>query len=176
MSALTMMVQFKQQLMLAWIARTEQERRFLGVGAALVLLALVYSILVAPALSGRARLRQDLPQLRQQQAQLQALALEAGELARAPQPQVVPMTRESLTASLAARSITPQSLSMTGEYAKLQLSAVSFANLVSWLDAQRREHRITVQDASITAEGAPGQVGASLTLHQDAGAAGFGTR
>jgi general secretion pathway protein M len=46
---------------------------------------------------------------------------------------------------------------MTGEYAKLQLNGVSFANLVAWLDAQRRENRIAVQDAAITALAAPGR-------------------
>ncbi len=62
---------------------------------------------------------------------------------------------------------------MTGDYAKLQLKDVSFANLVTWLDAQRRESRIGVQDATVTAVNDAGQVDAVLTMHQanaDAGA------
>ena len=37
-------------------------------------------------------------------------------------------------------------------------------------DAQRREGRISVQEAAITAQGGAGQVDATLTLRQDAGA------
>ncbi|NML60266.1 type II secretion system protein M [Massilia sp. RP-1-19] len=161
----------KERLAVYWLARTEQERTYLTVGGAVVLATLIYMIFIDPALTGRTELRQKLPELRQEAAELQALALEASQLAARPVPQPAPMTRESLSAGLAARSITPQSLTMTGEYAKLQLSNVSFANLVMWLDAQRRENRISVQDMTATAQGAPGQVDASLTLHQGSGTA-----
>ncbi len=170
MSAASSFGQFKERLAVYWLARTEQERKYLTAGAAVVVLALVYMLFIDPALTGRAQLRKDLPQLRQQAAQMRALALEAGELARQPAPQVVPMTREGLTASLAARSMTPQSLTMTGDYAKLQLNGVSFANLVAWLDSERREHRVLVQDAAITAQTPEGQVDALLTLRQNTGA------
>lgn len=154
-----------------WGARTEQERKFLSIGAGVVLLALAYSLLLAPALEGRASLRAALPQLRQQAAQLQGLAQEAQALAAQPAPQVTPMTREMLAASLATRGITAASLAMTGDYAKLQLANVSFANLVAWLDAARRENRISVQDATITGLATAGQVDATLTLRQNSGAA-----
>jgi general secretion pathway protein M len=170
MSAASNIGQLRERLAVVWLARTEQERKFLAIGAGVALVALVYLLFVSPALSGRAQLEKDLPQLRQQAAQLRAMALEAGELARQPVAQVAPMTRESLTASLVALGITAQSLTMTGEYARVQLGGVSFANLVTWLDAQRRENRISVQDAAISAQTAAGQVDATLTLHQDAGA------
>jgi general secretion pathway protein M len=154
-----------------WMARTEQERRTLSIGAAVLLLALAWLVLVAPALEGRASLRRALPQLRQQAAQLRALADEAHNLAAAPVPQVAPMTREALQASLAARGINPASLTLTGEYAKLQLNNVSFANLMAWLDAERRESRLGVQDATVTALATAGQVDANLTLRQQTAAA-----
>jgi general secretion pathway protein M len=158
--------QIKEQVALAWLARTEQERRFLSAGGAVVLLALLYLIFVAPALNGRAQLNKDLPRLRQDAALMQALAIDAAQLAHLPPVQLVPMSKESLTASLAARSIVPVSLSMTGDYAKLQLKDASFANLVTWLDAQRRENRISVQDATVNAVNDAGQVDAVLTLRQ----------
>lgn len=170
MNAASSIAQWKERLALAWLARTEQERKYLAVGGALAALALVYALFVAPALAGKAQLEKDLPLLRTQNAQLRAMALEAGELARQPVVQVTPMTRESLTASLAALSITPQSVTITGEFARLQLSGVSFANLVAWLDAQRRENRIAAQESTVTALAAPGQVDATLTLRQDTGA------
>jgi general secretion pathway protein M len=170
MSAANSFAQWKEKLALAWLARTEQERKYLAIGAAVAALVLVYALFIAPALAAKARLEKELPQLRTQNAQLRAMALEAGELARQPVVQVTPMTRESLVASLAALSITPGSVTMTGEYARLQLAGVSFANLVTWLDAQRRENHITVQESTVTALAVPGQVDASLTLRQDTGA------
>jgi general secretion pathway protein M len=162
--------QLRARALAYWVARTDQERKFLTVGAAVLAVTLGYLILIAPALEGRAQLRRSLPQLRQQAAQLQALAQEATALNGQPAPQVAPMTREALSSSLGTRGLTAQSLSMTGEYAKLQLNNASFANLVMWLDAQRRENRVAVQDAVITALPAAGQVDASLTLHQNTGA------
>jgi general secretion pathway protein M len=161
--------QWRERALAWWIARTEQERRYLSVGALVVVLALVYAVLVAPALEGRAQLRRALPQLRQQAAQLKELAAEASQLAAQPVPQVVPMTREALVASLGTRGLTAASLSLTGEYAKLQFNGVSFANLVTWLDAQRRENRVAVQDAAFSALAQAGQVDATLTLRQNTG-------
>jgi general secretion pathway protein M len=162
----------RERALAYWLARSDQERKYLAVGGAVVLLALGWLLLVSPAVDGRAQLRRSLPQLRQQAAQLQALAQEATKLNSQPLPQVAPMSRETLAASLSARGLTPQSLSQTGEYAKLQLNNVAFANLVTWLDAQRRENRIAVQDAVVTALPTAGQVDANLTLHQNAGAPG----
>jgi general secretion pathway protein M len=149
-----------------WMARTEQERKTLSIGAGVLLVAFAYLVLVAPAFEGRAELRKQLPQLRQQAAQMRALADEARNLQGQPVPQVAPMSREALLASLTARGINPASLAMTGNFAKLQLNNVSFANLMAWLDAQRRENRIMVQDASVTGLPVAGQVDASLTLRQ----------
>jgi general secretion pathway protein M len=164
--------QARSRALAYWIARNEQERRTLSIGAGVLLLALAYLVLIAPAAEGRAELRRQLPQLRQQAAQLRALADEARTLAATPVPQVAPMAREPLLASLSARGITPASLSLTGEYAKLQLNNVSFANLMAWLDAERRESRVMVQDAGFTALPTAGQVDANLTLRQaSAGAA-----
>jgi len=169
-------VQLRERVLAYWIARTEQERKFLAIGGAVALVALVYLVLVAPALEGRAKLRAALPQLHQQDAQLKALAAEAAALAAQPAPQVAPMTREALTASLATRGLNAASLTLTGEYAKLQLNGVAFANLVAWLDAQRRENRVALQDGAFAALAQPGQVDATLTLHQNAGAGPAGAQ
>lgn len=154
-----------------WIARTEQERKFLLAGGAVAALALFYLVLLEPALEGREQLRRSLPELRQQAAQLEALAGEARAVASAPATAVTPLTREALAASMSARGIKPASLSVSGEYTKVQISNVSFANLMAWLDAQRRESRLMVQDAQFSAQGALGQVDATLTLRQSGGPA-----
>lgn len=149
-----------------WLARTDQERKFLTVGGIVALVALVYGLLLAPAIEGRDSLRRSLPALRQQAAQLQTMAAEAQTLAANPAPQVPPMSPDALNTSMAQRGLKAGSVTMTGEYAKVQFNGVSFANLVSWLDAQRRENRVQVQDATFTALAAVGQVDATLTLRQ----------
>jgi general secretion pathway protein M len=160
----------RERALAYWLARTDQERKFLAFGGAIAGVALVYALLLAPALEGREELRRSLPNLRQQAAQLQAMAAEASTLANTPAAPAPPMTRESLMASMTQRSLSAGSITMTGEYAKVQFNNVSFANLVSWLDAQRRENRIQVQDAVFTALPAVGQVDATLTLRQNNGA------
>ena len=161
----------RERVLAYWLARTDQERKFLAAGAAIVLVSLVYALLLAPALEGRASLQRSLPALRQQAAQLQTLAAEATTLSANPAPPAPPMTREALMASMGQRGLTAGSVTMTGEYAKVQFNGVSFANLVGWLDAQRRENRIQVQDGAFTALAAVGQVDATLTLRQTTGAA-----
>jgi general secretion pathway protein M len=157
---------YRERALAWWLSRTDQERKFLAVGGAVVLVSLVYALALAPAIEGRDTLRRSLPNLRQLAAELQTLAAEAQGLAATPAPQVPPMTSEALTASMAQRGLKAGSITMTGEYAKVQLNGVSFANLVSWLDAQRRENRVQVQDAVFTALAAVGQVDATLTLRQ----------
>jgi len=151
-----------------WQARTEQERQFLAVGGVVVGLALFYALLIGPALDGRTKLRKELPELRQQAAELQALALEAAALRGQSTIAPAPMTRDSLNAGLVARGLAPQSLAITGEYAKAQFNNVPFAGLVAWLDAIRTESRIAVFDANISAQDSAGMVNATLTLHQGA--------
>jgi general secretion pathway protein M len=171
MSIATTVAQYRERFNALWLARTEQERRFLAIGGGVVLLAVLYLLLVDPAVEGRARLRRALPGLHQQAAELQAMAQEARTLAQAPSTPVAPLTREAVTASLGSRGLTAQSLSMTGEYIKVQLNNASFASLAAWLDEQRHANRVLVQDAVVTALPAVGQVDANLTLRQNTGAA-----
>ena len=159
MSIATTFAQYRERATALWLARTEQERRFLAAGGAVVLAALLYLLLVDPAIEGRAQLRRQLPQLRQQ----------ASTLAQAPETHVVPLTRETVSSGLSGRGLNPESLSVNGEYIKLQLNNVAFANLATWLDEQRRANRLLVQDAVVTSLPAAGQVDASLTLRQNTG-------
>jgi general secretion pathway protein M len=152
-----------------WNERSEQERRMLAIGGAVVGLALVYSIFVAPALDGREKLAKALPQLRQDVAELKAMGRTAAELAARPPVQAPPMSRDALNASLNAAGLKPQSLNLTGEYAKLEVKGVPFAALVTWLDAQRRDSAVLVQEAVVTGQATPGMVDANITLRQASG-------
>lgn len=160
----------RQQAMQAfWMERTAQERKLLTIGAMVAGLALVYAVFFEPAWNGRIALQKSLPELRQKAAVMQSLAREAEELSRQAPVQVAPMNREGLDVSLKARGLAPQSLSLTGEYARVQLNGVPFASVMLWLDGLRREGRIAVQDAKITAQAKAGLVDATISLHQSPG-------
>lgn len=165
-AAMTKIQQVRDSASAFWNERSEQERRMLTVGGAVVGLALAYSVLVAPALEGREALRKALPQLRQEVAELKALARNAAELAAKPPVQAPPMSRDALTASLNTAGLKPQALNLTGEYAKLELKGVAFAALVTWLDAQRRDSAVLVQEAVVSSQTTPGIVDAAITLRQ----------
>jgi general secretion pathway protein M len=156
-----------------WSARTAQEQRFLAVGGIVVGLALAYAVLVDPALTGRERLRRELPVLRQETAAMQALAAQAAQLGAQPPVQVPPLSREGIDAALAERGLKPQTLAVTGDYVKVEWKGVQFAGLVAWLEAARRDSRLAVQEAKIAAQDgkadSAGLVDATLTLRQEAG-------
>lgn len=153
-----------------WLARTEQERKFLTIGAVILGVSFFYMTLLAPAIDGRAALKKSLPALRQQAAQLRTMADEARALASQTPQQVPPLSREGITSSLATRSLTPKDLNVTGNYAKFQLENVAFANLMAWLDEQRRVGRLGVEEAQVSAQTPLGQVNATLTMRQNNGA------
>jgi general secretion pathway protein M len=152
-----------------WEARNARERAILAGGAALLMLGLLYAILLGPALSGRERMNKDLPQLRAQVAQLQALARDAAGLASSTPANPAPLTKEGLEADLARRSLKADSVAVTGEIARLQLSAVSFAALVGWLDEIQKSALVSVVEANIVAQAQPDTVNATLTLRQQKG-------
>ena len=149
-----------------WMARTEQERQFLAVGGVVLALGLFYGVLLDPALTGRAKLATELPLKRQQAAEMQSLAREAVSLRG--QTNVAPpaMTRESLVASMTAQGLAAPTVNITGEYAKVQLTNVPFAAVVTWLEAARVDSRITVQDANFVAQDVAGMVNGNITLRQ----------
>ena len=117
MSAINqMMNDYRARAAAFWSVRTEQERTFLRVGGLVLGTALLYSVLLAPALEGRDKLRKALPELRQQAAELQALAAQAAALRSQNSIAPSPMSRDMLNNSMSARGLNAQSLSVTGEY------------------------------------------------------------
>lgn len=150
-----------------WSARNPREQAMLAAAAAVALLALIYMLLISPAQSGREQLAKSLPALRQQAAQLQALAKEASGLSSdTPAPEVQPVSKESVEAALARKGIKAQSVAVTGEIVRLQLPSVSFSGLIGWLDEMQKNALLSVEEATIVALPQPDMVNATLMLHQ----------
>ncbi|MGV3743347.1 MAG: type II secretion system protein GspM [Burkholderiaceae bacterium] len=157
---------YSQPLQDFWSVRNPRERNMLSIAATAIALALVYLLLIDPALEGRDQLRKTLPNLRQQVAQMQALSKEAGELADRDAPVVEPISRTSVEASLSRNGLKPQNLTVNNEVVIAQFSGASFAQLVRWLQDMQKTAMVTVVESNIVAQDQPDTVNATLTLRQ----------
>jgi general secretion pathway protein M len=150
-----------------WSARNERERKQLLLAAVVIVLALIYVLLIEPAYVGRQQLKKNLPTMRQQAIELQAMSMQASTLARETPPPPPPLTKEAIEAALSRAGLKAQNVAMAGtDLAKVQLSSVSFAGMVAWLDEMQKTAKVTVTDANITAQGQTDIVNANLTLQQ----------
>lgn len=151
-----------------WQERNRRERMLLACAGVAIAFGLLYALFLDPALSGRAELRKNLPPLRQQAAQMQALSKEAAALSSAGAPPAPAATKQSLEEALARKGLKAQSVSLTGGLARLQLSSAPFSSLLEWLDQAQRDAGLTVVEANFVALPERDMVNATLTLRQQA--------
>jgi general secretion pathway protein M len=149
-----------------WQQRDARERRMLLLGLTVVVLGFVYGVLIDPALSGRAKLKAQIPQLRLQAARMDALAKQSTELSSLNAENIAPVSREMVESGLTRRSVKIQSISVNDDIVRLQLGTVAYGNLMEWLLEVQKTARLTVEDAKLTALPEPGMVEAVLTLKQ----------
>lgn len=167
MKSPSILARLNQSVSEFWNARTERERKQMALALAVAVLGLLYMLLIEPAYLGREQLKKSLPVLRQQATEIQALSTQAAALARETPPPPPEMTRESIEAALSRAGLKPQNVAIAGtDQAKVQLSSVSFASMVTWLDEMQKTARVTVSEASITAQDQADTVDATLTLRQ----------
>lgn len=149
-----------------WSARNTRERKLLGMGGLVVIGGLFYGLLLDPAISGRDVLQKQLPNLRQQAAETQALAREVRGLREKTRPDVPMLTRESVESALGSKGLKAQSLAVTGEQIRVQFENVSFSAMVDWLQDLHRGMHVSVVEATVQAQQAVDMVNATLLLRQ----------
>jgi general secretion pathway protein M len=104
--------------------------------------------------------------LRQQAAEMHGMSNEAAQLVAAGATAAPAPTKDAIESSLRDKGLKAQSIVVDGGLTRVQLTAVSFASLLEWLnDAQRTVHLVVV-DANIVAQPAADTVNATLTLLQ----------
>lgn len=157
---------WRQSLLLFMAARDARERRMLAAGGLVIGLALIYILLINPALSGRAQLHKSLPGMHQQVAELQVLARQAQALSGKAAVPVATASKESIDTSLARSGLSAQSVVLSGDFIKVQLAGAPFAGIAGWLDELQTSARVAVTQASITSLPEVGMVNATLTLRQ----------
>jgi general secretion pathway protein M len=155
----------KQPLSAFWNARNARERMLLAAAVIVIALGLIYLLLIDPALTEREQLNKNLPVLRRQVAELQAMSKEVSGLSARTQS-VGPLSRDSLEAALIRKGLKPQNLTLTGEIARVQLNSVPFAGVIDWLDEMQKTALLSVIEANIVAQPEAGLVNATLTLRQ----------
>ncbi|MEO8331566.1 MAG: type II secretion system protein M [Gallionella sp.] len=160
--------QSRQSFSEFWAVRDARERNMLGAAALVVTLGLAYSLLIDPALTGRERLNKKLPVLRQQVAQMRSFSKEAASLSGNPAAPQSAMSKETIEAALARNRLKPQSVMLSGDFAKVQLATVSFASTLYWLEDMQKTALLSVTDANITVLSQPDMVNATITLRRPA--------
>ncbi|HEV3422906.1 MAG TPA: type II secretion system protein M [Paraburkholderia sp.] len=149
-----------------WDGRTEREKTLLMWGGAALGVAIAWSVLWAPAEDGRAHLRQTLPAMQRQLAQMTAQASEAQRLSAAAQG-VAPTggaLKDALTASLTDHGLAPLQVQLLGNAVQIQLKNASFPVWTGWVDDVRRQFKVQVAEAHVTALKDDGQVDLTASL------------
>jgi general secretion pathway protein M len=149
-----------------WEARNPREKLLLTWGGAVLAVAIGWSVLWQPAADGRARLRESLPSMQRQLAQMTAQADEARALAGAA-ASVAPggqALKDALTASLADHTLTGAQVQLIGTTVQIQMKNVSFAAWAAWLDDVRKQFKVQVVEAHVNALKADGQVDLTASL------------
>ncbi|KMQ80953.1 General secretion pathway protein M [Candidatus Burkholderia pumila] len=143
-----------------WEARTQREKTILLWGGLLLALVIVYLVLWTPAYEGRARLHETLPGMQRQLANMTAQANEAGALA-GNADDITPTggaLRDALSKSLSDAGMQPTNVQVIGAAVQFTLKNASFPNWTVWLDDARRQFKVQVNEAHITAGKPDGQV------------------
>ena len=149
-----------------WEARTPREKGLLTWGGAVLVLVIIWSVLWAPAQEGRARLRESIPSLQRQLSQMTAQANEARALSAAAQG-VAPTggaLKDALTASLNDHGLAATQVQVLGNAVQIQMKNASFPAWTQWLDEARKQFKVQVSDAHITALKPDGQVDLTASL------------
>ncbi|MDQ7982338.1 type II secretion system protein M [Paraburkholderia sp. SARCC-3016] len=160
----------KEQLLEAWAgfwgARNAREKALLTWGSVVLAIVIAWSVLWSPAQEGRSRLLESLPGLQRQLAQMTAQANEARALAGSVQG-VAPTggaLKDALTTSLSDHGLNATQVQVIGNAVQIQLKNASFPAWTAWLDDVRRQFKVQVSEAHVTALKEDGQVDLTASL------------
>jgi general secretion pathway protein M len=156
----------KQSVAAFWAERNRREQNMLIAATVVVVLGLIYALIIDPALSGRGELKERLPALRQQAAEVQDLSKEAAAMNRKAGVPAPALTQQSIEASLARKGLQAQNVTLTGETVRLQFNNASFSSMIDWLAEMQRTARLSVTEATISALEQADRVNATLSLRQ----------
>ncbi|CAB3760798.1 type II secretion system protein M [Paraburkholderia solisilvae] len=149
-----------------WGARNPRERLLLTWGGAVLAVVIAWSVLWSPAQEGRAHLLETLPGMQRQLAQMTAQANEARALTGVAQGAAPTggALKDALTASLTDHGLNPVQVQVIGNAVQIQLKNASFPAWTAWLDDVRRQFKVQVSEAHVSALKEDGQVDLTASL------------
>ena len=150
-----------------WQGLGRRERVLTGSGIGVLLCALLFVSAVEPAWKTRARLRSELPALREQSLELAALAQEAASLRQRASAAHHPGELKGVIAqSLASAALQKATVAAIGPSQWIvSAKAVPAAAWVGWLEQTVRELRLHVASARIARSDGAGLIDAEVTLN-----------
>ena len=155
------------RLLAFWNERAPREKAVLVALGAIVVAAVLFLVLIEPAVTGIARLERGLPQTRSQAAQLDALLGEVKTLKSRPQVATVSPTeargaidKSIVAAGMKAARIVPLS---DGDL-QITMANVPFAAWSVWLAGLERELGARAISVNANSNGTPGNVDVELAL------------
>jgi general secretion pathway protein M len=149
-----------------WVGLARRERILAAGAASFVLLVLVYVVAIEPAWKTRQRLAAELPRLREQADEVQALAQEASQLkGLGVAAESAGAARAALEQSLARAGLPAARVAVLDER-RLAVSAggVSVAQWLAWTDEAARDSRLRIAAARISRGPARGIVDAEAVF------------
>lgn len=145
-----------------WARRSARERRILAGGGILVALLLGYGWLWRPVQADLVRMEEQLPRLRAQAQQIEAIGTELAKLRTRPPAGVVAPSQLSPTLSRSAADaglLHGSFIVEPGEQrVKARFDRVGFNAWAAWVDQLHRSHRLVLVAARIDALPAQGLV------------------
>lgn len=151
-----------------WAERAPRERAILGFGAAIVLIAVLYLLLIEPAWTGINRLERSLPQQRSQAAELDALLAEVKGVKAQPQVANVSASeaKGAIESSLARAGLkATRVVPLSDGDVQLTFVNVPYGTWAAWLAGLERELGARTTSAVINGkDGTPGNVDVELAL------------
>jgi general secretion pathway protein M len=134
-----------------WLGLARRERVLAAAGAAFAALALLFLVAIEPAWKARARLGEELPRLRAQAAEIDALAQEARSLkGRSVAVESAGAARTALEQSLARAGLDGTRVAVLDER-RLGVTAagVPVSQWLAWAEEAARESRLRIASARI---------------------------
>ena len=159
------MNQIQLRVMAWWQSRLPREQRILAVGGVLLVLVLWVALIIVPLQASVTRLDHELPTLRETNASLEAMALEAASLSQAPSTTALPQNerepalRRSLVRAALGEAHTIDVTVEDTAHIKVHCDDTDYGQWLAWLHDTREQLGASIDSISVTARPANGITG-----------------
>jgi general secretion pathway protein M len=149
-----------------WLGLARRERAMVAGAASLALGVLLYLVAIEPAWKARARLAEELPRLREQAAEVDALGREAKQLtSRGIAADSADAAKIALERSLAGANLGVARVAAIDErHVTVNVKGAAATRWLAWLEETARESRLRIALVQISQTAARGVVDADVTF------------